>query len=259
MGILRYILLTSISLLIAGAVWAGAIIVTFEETQPSAAAVSAQCSTNADYMYYTDSLDGTNKGTAGPAGNIVYYGSPYNWTFITNVAPCWSLDGNDAASPGAATNTGNGATSFTFFAWIYVQTWSAFDAIFCSRGTVGTFLDLYNDVGEIGFIINNGAIGAYISDSGAYTTGAWYHVVGTADTAGRNALYINGTEYLTNSISGWAPMAINAVWKIGVDAAGADRWFVGCLGGPLGFAINKVPSAGEVSNEYNYAKADYGH
>ena len=38
MAILRYILLTAISLLVCGVVCAGVIVVTFEETQPSAAA-----------------------------------------------------------------------------------------------------------------------------------------------------------------------------------------------------------------------------
>ena len=85
-----------------------------------------------------------------------------------------------------------------------------------------------------------------------FTTGQWYHFVGTFDGASTTTLYVNGTQDLQRATISIQPTSTTAPIILGKYAGNMD--------GRIGEAriYNRELSATEVSQNYNATRGKYG-
>lgn len=180
---------------------------------------------------------------------------------------------------GAVTNAGSDAnariglpgasvqpSSITLQTWVKPSTLGAWDCIICYSGGAGHDWgpwELYVDGSHAGafyWSINRGTThGITTSGSGdTYTTGQWYHVSATYDSAtGRQALYVNGVKKAEATYGAAALNYTVANASNQIDFFNSAKWPGEGLVGAIDHVkvFNRALSDGEVATEYQAQNA----
>ena len=205
------------------------------------------------------------------ANKLSYPGSGTTWTdlsgnnsngTLTN-GPTFSagnqgsivFDGaNDYVVVGSKTYTYNGGS------W---EIWTKLNSINRQQGFMGAnvaplYLNFYmgtNNLMRWEVIGNSSLTFLSINSTTVFTTGIWYHVIGTFNGV-NNTLYINGVQETTTTTGATnIPTTYTAALYLGDYGAGA---FPGAENIAISRIYNRALSAAEVLQNYNATKSRFG-
>jgi hypothetical protein len=158
----------------------------------------------------------------------------------------YDFDGNDYI--GTVLNP-NGWNEVTMAAWVYADTWSAYDGVIVARNG-SDVLGLLTCTSPTCFRFYHyfGGNSLYVNSTVTVGPGVWYHVAATYSKATGSAIYVNGVRNGTTTSNG--TVIVNNTFNVGRDPYDSSRYLDGCIDEVV--IYNRALSSNEVRNLYLY-------